>query len=227
MHAALRPYVTAGVAMVGASVIAAAPIVAPPTPAIQIPVESHSVALSADTDVLTRWVEAFNTASNNATTLSQFFFEAPGAALQQAVVNQVGYLGDVLNDPASVGTVFQTIGDNLQKAFQAATMQGLPDDINDPGLIPVLALSNNSEHTLILALFPTFLPADTPEFVTPLLHFLASPVSGVLIGFAGPLISPAVAALNSIQAGDLLNLPANVVDGFLNGQPSTSMRSRR
>ncbi len=31
------------------------------------------------------------------------------------------------------------------------------------------------------------------------------------------MVSPGVAALNSILDGDLLNLPANVVDGFLNG----------
>ncbi|BBX90737.1 outer membrane porin GjpA [Mycolicibacterium boenickei] len=219
MHAALRPYATAGIALVGASVIAVTPVIAPPAPPdIQVPrIAAAEVGLTAATDVLSRWVEVFNTASGNATKLADFSFEAPATALQQVIVNQVGYMGDVLNDPANIGSVFERIGANLQKAFSWATMQGLPDDINDPGLVPVLALSNDPVHTLVVALLPSFLPEGTPEFVTPLVHFLASPLSGVLIGFAGPLISPAAAALNSIMAGDLLNLPANVVDGFFNG----------
>lgn len=210
-----RPYAAAGIALVGAGVIAAAPVVAPPLPDIEIRAAAPSVALTAETDVLTRWVEAFNTASENATALSQFYFEAPGAALQQAIVNQVGYFGDVLNDPGSIGTVLQTISGNLQNAFNAATMQGLPDDINQA--IPILAVSNDVAHTVLVGFVPGFLPEGTPEFVTPLIHFLASPISGVMIGLAGPLVSPAVAALNSILAGDLLNLPANMVDGFFNG----------
>ncbi|MGV0738349.1 outer membrane porin GjpA [Mycobacterium syngnathidarum] len=219
MHAALRPYATAGIALVGASAIAVSPVVAPPVaPDIQVPrIAAAQVGLAAQTDVLARWVEVFNTASDNATTLAGFSFEAPAPALQQVIVNQVGYMGDVLNDPANIGTVFERIGANLQQTFSWATLQGLPTDLNDPGLAPVIALSNEAAHVLILAVLPNFLPEGTPEFVTPLVYFLASPVTGVLIGFAGPLVSPAVAALNSVMAGDLLNLPANVVDGFFNG----------
>lgn len=218
MHESLRPIAAAGVALTAAAAIVVAPAIAPSPPDIQVPrIPAAQIALTAETDVLSRWVEVFNSSTANATTVSQFLFEAPGTALQQAIVNQVGYLGDVLNDPGSIGDVVQAMGENLQKAFSWATMQGLPDDINDPGLVTVLALSNDASHTLISALMPNFLPEGTPEFVTPLVHFLASPISGVLIGLAGPLVSPAVAALNSIMAGDLLNLPANVVDGFLNG----------
>ncbi|MED5814005.1 outer membrane porin GjpA [Mycolicibacterium sp. 050232] len=218
MHQSLRPFAAAGVALTAAGAIAVAPAIAPTPPDIQVPrMATAQVGLTAETDVLARWVEVFNASSANATAVSQFLFEAPGTALQQAIVNQVGYLGDVLNDPGSIGDVFESMGDNLEKAFSWATMQGLPDDINDPGLVPVLALSNDASHTLIAALLPSFLPEGTPEIVTPLVHFLASPLSGVLIGFAGPLVSPGVAALNSIMAGDLLNLPANVVDGFFNG----------
>ncbi|QZH67768.1 outer membrane porin GjpA [Mycolicibacterium farcinogenes] len=218
MHESLRPIAAAGVALTAAAAIVVAPAIAPSPPDIQVPrIPAAQIALTAETDVLSRWIEVFNSSTANATTVSQFLFEAPGTALQQAIVNQVGYLGDVLNDPGSIGDVVQAMGENLQKAFSWATMQGLPDDINDPGLIPVVALSNDATHTILVAFVPGFLPEGTPEFVTPLVHFLASPLSGVLIGFAGPLVSPGVAALNSIMAGDLLNLPANVVDGFFNG----------
>ncbi|MGV0745168.1 outer membrane porin GjpA [Mycolicibacterium sp. XJ870] len=216
MLQSLRLFATAGVALTAAGAIAAAPAIAPTPPDIQVPrIAAAQVALAAETDFFGRWVEVFNTTSENATKVSQFSFEAPGAALQQAIVNQAGYFGDVLNDPASIGIVFQTFGENMQKAFNIATMQGLPEDINQA--IPILALSNDPAHAIVVGFVPGFLPEGTPEVVIPLVHFLASPITGVMIGFAGPLISPAVAALNSIMAGDLLNLPANVVDGFFNG----------
>jgi len=63
MHAAVRPYATAGVALVGASVIAVTPIAPPPD--VQLPpTEVHSVQLT------------------------QF---VPGAILEQLIVNGIGY----------------------------------------------------------------------------------------------------------------------------------------
>jgi hypothetical protein len=80
------------------------------------------------------------------------------------------------------------------------------------------------------------LPADSeidPEQVTGILQFLSSPLSAMLIGSLSPGISPLVALGNSItEISDalnadtpdfeaafnaLLNIPANMVDGFLNG----------
>jgi hypothetical protein len=71
------------------------------------------------------------------------------------------------------------------------------------------------------------------ELIAALDNFAASPLSGVLIGFLGPFISPEVALLNSVQAAlgdltgpnadptaalyELVNTPANVVNGFFNG----------
>ncbi len=43
MHAAIRPYATGGIALVGASVIAVSPI-APPLPDIHLPNPAHVVA---------------------------------------------------------------------------------------------------------------------------------------------------------------------------------------
>lgn len=74
-----------------------------------------------DFDPLNSLVDIFNTTSTNATTLADVFFEAPGAALQQALVSQVGFLGDIVADPTSIGDVLQSIGGNIQDAFSAAT----------------------------------------------------------------------------------------------------------
>ncbi|NED67146.1 hypothetical protein G3I15_40080, partial [Streptomyces sp. SID10244] len=67
-----------------------------------------------------------------------------------------------------------------------------------------------------------------PAVISAVMNVLASPLSGVLIGLAGPVVSPAVAVLNSaisiaaaVQAGDpsaafsdLWDAPANVVGSF-------------
>lgn len=214
MESTVRPYLTAGLAMAAAGAVAFAPLALPRDVQIAAPQPVNtSVELTAASDVLNRWVEMVNTTSANATKVADFAFEAPGAVLQQAMVNQLGYLGDVLNDPASIGEVFQGIGANLQKAFQTATLQGFSE--ND--LFGMVSQSNDGWHSLLAVVIPQMLPEGTPEFVGPLINFLASPLSGVLISLVGPMVSPAVAALNSILAGDLLNLPANVVDGFFNG----------
>lgn len=216
----LRPYVTAGVVLSAASAIAIAPLSAPP-PDVQVAApQSHSasVELTAATDLLTPWIDTFNTASANATKISQFYFNAPGADVQQAIVNQVRYLGQLLNDPGSIGAVFTSIGNDAQKVFRAATLLG---EFAKPELGRQIILSNDFGHAALVASVPMFLPADmdptTKTAITQVLQFAASPLSGVLISLVGPVLSPGVAALNSVLAGDLLNLPANVVDGFLNG----------
>lgn len=69
------------------------------------------------------------------------------------------------------------------------------------------------------------------QVVTALTNAAASPLSGVLLGAAGPFVSPEVALINSTGAiltdlaggnpaaalTDLLDTPANVVNGFFNG----------
>lgn len=209
MQPTIRPFVTVGVAMAAAGAVAFTPLAVPP-PDVQV---AAPAPVSASVELTASWEEVFNTAAANATKLAEFYSIAPGAALQQSIVNQVGYLQDAFNDPAAIGAVFETMAADAQRAFNLATLQGL----SDMDLINAAFQSNDLYHAIVVSVLPSFLPEGTPEFVGPLVHFLASPLSGVLIASVGPLISPAVAALNSIQEGDLLNLPANVVDGFLNG----------
>ncbi|MCV7314158.1 outer membrane porin GjpA [Mycolicibacillus parakoreensis] len=193
----------------------------------------------SDIDLIGPWADMLDTASINLTDVSQFFFEAPAAALQQTLVNQVGYLGDVLN--GNIGDVFTDVGGNLQNAFQVATFLG--DGVLDPenytelvgqaaqqslGPIQLLAL-------LVMNGWDLGLPMDFPEVpaeILPLLNFAASPLSGVMIGAAGPVLSPFVQIANSVSdiVGDLtgvggpmaalqglIEMPAEVVGSFFNG----------
>lgn len=172
----------------------------------------------------------FNTTSANATAVSQFFFEAPFADLQQNIVNQVGYLGDVLSDPASIGDVFSTIGANLQDVFTATTLLGEP---SDAVLLAVVPHPLDSLHGFMwqVVLGKLGLPA-ADEPIPALTNFVSSPLSGVLIGGLGPIVSPMVQIGNSIgdivghlndgadpmaALQDLIAMPAKVVDAIFNG----------
>jgi hypothetical protein len=228
MYAPLRSTLTAGVALVGASAIAVSPLMMPPQASdVAVPrVSSAAVQLNAAIDPNAAWVGAFNTASANATKVSNAYFQAPNAALQQAIVNLVGYLDD---DPATVPT---QIMDNLQAALRAATFLGY-----EPGIVPTpfpRFSGINSNHALFQVLTQGFLTIPAPDEPIPtLIKFLSSPLSGALIGTVGPLIAPGVALYNSIleivdalsaETPDttaatqaLIDMPASVIGAFFNG----------
>jgi hypothetical protein len=223
MELATRPWITAGVALASAGVVVVAPVAAP-LPDLQ----SRTVQLAAGFDPITPFVDAFNTASANATAVADFYFEAPEAALQQAVVNQVGDIGQ---DPAAV---IQDVQVNLLTALLAATFIDPDQDREDLDFINMLAQQtldplHQELQTALTEGLPGIFPApDQP--IPAIVDFLSSPLSGVLIGSIGPVVSPAVAFDNSIQAAidamgtdptaamqDLINIPANVTNAFFNG----------
>lgn len=85
MQHALRPYVTAGIALVGSSLISVTPAVAPMPGIATI----RDVALTgAMEDFLAPWIEQYNTAAANATTLFNNFALAPFVGYQQDLANQ-------------------------------------------------------------------------------------------------------------------------------------------
>ncbi len=110
MQLALRPYVTAGVAIVGAGVIAATPItaVAPdiqnravtlsaavqtmdlPTPA-DADLFATTLAESSFVDPIARWAEVFTLTSTNLTKLFENALADPAPVLRQIIANQTGY----------------------------------------------------------------------------------------------------------------------------------------
>jgi len=225
---ATQHWITAGVAVAGASLIAVAPGVTPVLPHLQHDVQAAAVRLTAGWDPLAAWQNAFNTTSSNASTLARNFFLAPGVGLQQAIVNEVGYLNQVLNDPSSIGTVLTQIANNAQTVASGLT------GVNASAATAKAAQAHSVDtlHGLLASTLPTMLPPNVDAaIVTQVLNVLASPASGLLIGAMGPVISPGVALLNNALAvgaalqasdpsaalSDLLNVPANMVNAFFNG----------
>ena len=223
MQVGLRPYATAGIALVGATAIAMTPV-APPLPEVQV--ASPPVALSASINPITPWIDVFNATSANATALTGAYFNAPFPVLQQLLVNQSDYLQQLLTNPADIGNVISQIGQNLQNAIKYATFIGL--DSESEADLMLIAGNNDQWHSLMAAFLPLFLPPETPEWVPTLVNLLASPASGVLIGLVGPVLSPVVEALNVVRdvvtaatltdaLQVLISAPARVIGSVLNG----------
>ncbi|ODR22448.1 hypothetical protein [Mycolicibacterium porcinum] len=89
MNLALRPYATAGIALVGASVIAATPL-APPAPDVHLPAlpSQASVELSAFTNPLDTWASVVTATIADVGALGQAIAENPAPILRQVIANQ-------------------------------------------------------------------------------------------------------------------------------------------
>lgn len=221
MQHALRPYATAGAAIVGASLIAVTPMTAPLSPLTK----SIDMALTAGEasplgDLMAPWIAQFNTASENASQLANNFFLAPGVGGQQWLSVQSQLWQDLLNDPSKAGTITDTMQEHWKTLATAFTLSNADSDVIDSVTKNTLAGDGGLiDHHGLLGLLPSFLPADIPaDQVTPIVNFLASPASALLIGALGPGISPWVALGNSITDGDSFNTTmANMVGAYFNG----------
>ncbi|MEB3034101.1 outer membrane porin GjpA [[Mycobacterium] nativiensis] len=221
MQQTLRPYVTAGIAIVGSGLIAATPAV---TPLADVPV-FRDVALTAGgglPDLMAPWTEVFNEASRNATILTQNYLLAPGVAFQQMLANQTQFWQSVLDDPSKIPGVMQQIQHNLDAVLTGYTLQNASAETIQMVNFHTLSGSDLTTfaigHDLLYQLLPQFLPADMASVATPIVNFMASPLSGIIMGSLGPSLSPWIAMMNSIQDGDGFNqIMASWTDGLLNG----------
>lgn len=226
MDHALRPYVTAGIALVGASLIAVAPVTTPLPDTHQM----REVELTADP--VTSFGDVFQEAAANLQALSGAFQDA-NEALGSALENGSGNL-----NPQELFDALTFLGGDQKTFIDPLTEWTLsvqtPGAIGDPDFSEshafLFGILTNQLHDLYPTLFPA-LQDPIPEIS----NFLASPLSGVLLGAVSPVIAPLVALDNSIEAisgdlglgggtpdleqalQDMVNTPANVLDGLLNG----------
>lgn len=214
MHVVPRPFIAAGVAMVGASAIAISPIAAAPPDIRTAPAS----LLAATTD----WADVLSTASDNATALFNEWREAPAPILQQIAANLRTYLME-LPDVAGIAAQIQS---NFQGALSAplAVDESTLDTTHRTfyQLLPAIQSIPGVTDLLQLSISPTG---------QKLLDFSTTALSGVLLGMAGPVLGPLIvlaSAMQSIQTdlssqdmtsalGTLATIPAAMTDAFLNG----------
>lgn len=195
-----RVLVLTSVATAGAGAI----VVTPAAPALLNGVESHAVTLTAVDDPITAFEDVLQTASANATALYDDFAAAPFPALQQFIVDLIGY---AQNYPADTATIPTEIADHLKD---------------------VMALLDPAAGGLLYSALPGL------EDDQMLYSFAESPVSGVVLGEVATILSPILALNDSYQDivsdlsgaapdttaafNEVVDIPANILDAALNGQ---------
>ena len=238
MHTALRPYMTTGVALVGASVIAVTPI-SPPPDEIHMPaprVSSASVELTAAFDPITAYTQLFTNTFNNLVGLGGEVLADPAPILRQVLTNSIGNA--------------KIIGGSLQSAGAGVmtTIQGLPAELEtarDQLSAGDFAGAVNTVFSYVLAglLFNIGLPliegpATVVQNVAGNLDNVAKNGTLALLLVALAPIYPINATVSAFGAlgqdiltsagsgdfvgvvSDLVSAPAVLADAFLNGFPS-------
>ena len=264
MRLATRPWIITGVCLLTSAGV----ITASPAAAASLDVRTSAVQLTSFDP--NDWNDVLQLALANATDIYDHWSPVPSPALQQVIVNQVGYLEEVLKDPSKISDILPQIQNNLTAAYNAALEPFTPAnpepyiypsldttpseigisalgthlfDIDLPGKADLLNILTNG-LSFDIGICPLCVDVNIPVLqlllgdslasqVEPYLNFSGSPLSGILWGDIGTLVGPAL-QLNTDITGivdalsgsnpdyttaldDLLNMPANITNAFLNG----------
>lgn len=235
MQISVRPYLTSGVAVVGATVVAMSPI-SPvvPSDAAAAPVAvARPVQLAASVNPVTAYLELIENTVNNVAGLGQSILANPAPILQQVITNQLTNAGALLAG-------LETLGADLVENLQTIAAPALQDAVAAIAAGNFVAAAPN----VVTALFQPLLFAALP-LLPVLQQVIEQPAANLLavtqqfqtvaafaaIGVLGPLSSSIYASAEAIQNvfdaasnGDVLGAlgaivaaPAIVIDGFLNG----------
>ncbi|WP_131808157.1 hypothetical protein [Mycolicibacterium elephantis] len=235
MQISVRPYLTSGVAVVGATVVAMSPI-SPvvPSDAAAAPVAvARPVQLAASVNPVTAYLELIENTVNNVAGLGQSILANPAPILQQVITNQLTNAGALLAG-------LETLGADLVENLRTIAAPALQDAVAAIAAGNFVAAAPN----VVTALFQPLLFAALP-LLPVLQQVIEQPAANLLavtqqfqtvaafaaIGVLGPLSSSIYASAEAIQNvfdaasnGDVLGAlgaivaaPAIVIDGFLNG----------
>lgn len=262
-HTIPSPWVAAGVALVGAGAIAATPV---DVPLPSLPrLQAHPVELTASwSDVL---AAAEANAGDIWNHFSAVPFPALEQQLANQIGYVQGLLdgslnfNDVIQDiadhatavfgapasgdtPADPGALF---GPFLPEGGPTDTLyQSLDTTVNSTGtgLFEIITLNHEQLSLLLGDALPNLLePLGLDESALPLvqslLDFSESPLSGVLVGQIGTMLSPVLQFNDDVHAisdalfgatpdwdtalQSLANMPANITDAYLNGYGSVDL----
>lgn len=226
MHSAIRPYVTAGIALVGACAIAVTPIVATPP---DLTVAEHAVDLTASP------FDAYEALLNNSVTNIEGLASmalAPAPTLPFTLGDLISQVQEVDANVAAFRALVGGLSGQLdslnqlnQMFQQAASTQYQAGNIDNALDIVLYASLFNATGLLGFALYPAaLLGADveevTPEFAGALFNAAVAPAfSGVAVG--GHIAQEVLDAVRSGEYQDLPNnliaAPALLANGVLNG----------
>lgn len=242
MNVSYRSYLTAGVSIVGAGAIALSAVQPlPETSSLAPATSTAAVSLAASIDPITPWVDAIKLAVANTKTINEQKADpGPVAPIINAVANNFKVY---LKELPDVGLIAKQIVGNIKAAGGAVLDQNLNDadvpfsmNTNDVQTVTstnvpaVCILVSCTKYGTTGLLASGFVPAELNALV-PIANILSSPVSGAILGWAGPGLSALAASIDAvnnvvaaIKARDwtaalnaVINLPANTFNAVLNG----------
>ncbi|MGV0813189.1 hypothetical protein ABQF34_14605 [Mycolicibacterium boenickei] len=240
MQLALRPFTTAGIALVGAGVIAVSPV-APPPVTTSTHIYTAPVTLSASAsfvDPITYWGNVFATTQVNVAKLVDVASENPFPVLNQVIENQARYantIGTALSSAADglyqwaaegIERRLPEILDALAQGDLLAAAQVVKFAITDlgiaaVGMLPLLSLPYEISQN-VANVFETIAAqgADTGIIGKPAFGLLnlANTMVGATATFGQALIDAAEAGDPVAALSTIVNAPAYFTDCLLNGQ---------
>ncbi|MHA3019950.1 hypothetical protein ACXPWS_06715 [Mycobacterium sp. BMJ-28] len=231
MRLALRPYVTTGVALVGAGVIAVTPVTAPP-PEIHLP----AVTLAAN-PVVDAYAQLLQQTWTNVQTVGSQAWNDGLPILDQFLRNTRANLNILAQVPPNLFNNIKSAVQEIRPTLNTAGTQLRAGQINDA--INTL-WSGLVINPLVSLAFPLLNTLEIPvNMVKTFARVVEALPAAFLIGVGLPVLSTVTAVVNSIGAvaqglydgvttGDLgavlttvLTAPATVIGGALNGDPNT------
>jgi hypothetical protein len=236
MQAAMRPYATAGIAIVGAGIIAVSPI-APPVPKLHLPaVADGRVALSAFVNPIAQWVEVLTDSGNSLAGLGQIVAADPLPIITQLIQNQTANIntitgaigqgvGQTVGTLAAIPQTLITAANQLAAGQPSAAVQTIWNGIALPGVFAII--------TPLLGTYPVF--QQTVDNFAKVVDAVGTSLLGVGLSVLGPVQSvvnqfgsDTQAFADAIGKGDLgtavsaiVNMPATLTNALLNGTPGT------
>jgi hypothetical protein len=226
MQLALRPYMTAGVALVGSSLIAVTPVAVPN-------IQRHAIQLAATDFPLITPEELVTDTSSNLSALEAQWAADPFPVLTQMMINQAEYAQDLTTALQGAGSALESTLQGLPAVLQTAFTDLTTGDIFDAVVGP--------EQYLINGVIGAGLPLA--EGISPILQGITGNLSAVghdelplLLIVLSFLYAPNAATVafgavgeniaNDLSDGnlsgltsDLANGLSTVLGGFLNGYP--------
>lgn len=231
MQRALRPYVTTGIALVGAGVIAVTPVTAPP-PEVHLP----AVTLAANPVVDAYGQLLQNTWTNLQAVGSQAWNQGM-PILEQFLVNTRANLDIAAKVPPQIFDALKYSAQQIRPTLDAAGAQLRAGQVGDA--INTL-WSGLVINPLVGVAFPVLNTLQIPvNMAKTFARVVEALPSAILIGVGLPVLSTVTAVVNSlgtvaqglydgITTGNLgavlttvLTAPATVIGGVLNGDPNT------